>query len=66
MIGPFIHNKDPMYAKAGGLYLWFYGTSFNVGFLEVFFWVKTRNSSWRHSRHRLILPSLSKKFSCGC
>ena len=38
--GPFIHNIDPIYAKVGGFYLWFYGTSFTVGFLEVFFWLK--------------------------
>lgn len=40
MPGPFIHNIDPIYAKVGGFYLWFYGTCFAVGFLEVFFWVK--------------------------
>ena len=40
MLGPFIHNIDPIYAKVGGFYLWFYGTSFTVGFLGVFFWLK--------------------------
>jgi len=40
MPGPFIHNIDPIYAKVGGFYLWFYGTCFTVGFLEVFFWLK--------------------------
>ncbi len=37
MPGPFIHNIEPIYAKIGGFYLWFYGTSFTVGFLEVFY-----------------------------
>ena len=40
MHGPFIHNIDPIYAKVGGFYLWYYGTSFTVGFLEVFIWTK--------------------------
>lgn len=42
MPGPFIHNIDPIYAKIGGFYLWFYGTSFTVGLLEVFYWVKRK------------------------
>ena len=40
MPGPFIHNIDPIYGKIGPFYLWFYGTSFTVGFLGVFFWLK--------------------------
>ena len=40
MPGPFIHHIDPIYAKVGCFYLWFYGTCFALGFLEVFFWVK--------------------------
>jgi phosphatidylglycerol:prolipoprotein diacylglycerol transferase len=40
MPGPFIHDIDPIYAKVGGFYFWFYGTCFTVGFLEVFFWLK--------------------------
>jgi len=45
MPGPFIHYLDPIYAKARGFYLWFYGTCFALGFLEVFFWAAL--SAWR-------------------
>ena len=39
MIGPFIHDIDPIFAEIGGFYLWWYGASYTFGFLVLFFWV---------------------------
>lgn len=32
MPGPFIHNIDPIIADVGGIYLWWYGLSYSLGF----------------------------------
>jgi phosphatidylglycerol:prolipoprotein diacylglycerol transferase len=40
MIGPFVHNIDPIFGKLGGFYLWWYGLSYTLGFLGVFFWLR--------------------------
>jgi phosphatidylglycerol:prolipoprotein diacylglycerol transferase len=40
MIGPYIHNIDPIVAKVGGFYVWWYGLSFTAGFLGIFFWLR--------------------------
>lgn len=42
MIGPFIHRIDPVVGEVGGLYLWFYGLSYTLGFLEVFLWFRSQ------------------------
>jgi prolipoprotein diacylglyceryl transferase len=42
MPGPFVHNIDPIYAEIGGVYIWFYGTSFTAGFLGVFLWIRRK------------------------
>lgn len=34
MIGPFVHNIDPVIASIGGVHLWWYGMSFTLGFLN--------------------------------
>lgn len=38
MPGPFVHNIDPIFAEIGGVYLWYYGLSYTLGFLGAFFW----------------------------
>jgi phosphatidylglycerol:prolipoprotein diacylglycerol transferase len=45
-MGPFVHNIDPVIGKFGGLYLWWYGLAYTLGFLGVFLWL-------RRSRRRL-------------
>ena len=40
MIEPFIHNIDPIFAKIGSFYLWWYGLSYTFGFLVLFFWLR--------------------------
>ena len=38
--GPYIHRIDPIIGQVGGVYLWFYGLSYSLGFLSIFFWFK--------------------------
>jgi phosphatidylglycerol:prolipoprotein diacylglycerol transferase len=40
MYGPFVHRIDPVFAEIAGLYLWFYGLSYSLGFLSIFLWFK--------------------------
>jgi len=35
MFGPYIHRIDPVLADVGGVYLWWYGLSYALGFLEL-------------------------------
>ena len=48
MIGPFVHHIDPVIGRLDGLYLWWYGLSYTLGFLEVHIWL-------RRARRRLEL-----------
>lgn len=40
MYGPFVHRIDPVFGEIAGFYLWFYGLSYALGFLSIFFWFK--------------------------
>jgi phosphatidylglycerol:prolipoprotein diacylglycerol transferase len=40
MYGPFVHRIDPVFGEFAGFYLWFYGLSYALGFLSIFFWFK--------------------------
>ena len=42
MIATFVHSIDPVFAKLGPFYLWWYGLSYTLGYLGVFFWMKRR------------------------
>lgn len=48
MFGPYLHSIDPIFGRVGGLYLWWYGLGYSLGFLEMFLFLK------RH-RERLAL-----------
>ncbi len=48
MFGPFVHNIDPIIGAVGGVYLWWYGLGYTLGFLHMHFFLK------RH-RNRLSL-----------
>jgi len=37
-MGPFIHNIDPIILEIGGIYLWWYGLSYCLGFLGIYLW----------------------------
>jgi phosphatidylglycerol:prolipoprotein diacylglycerol transferase len=40
MPGPFVHRIDPVIADVAGVYLWWYGLSYSLGFLGVYFWFR--------------------------
>ncbi len=48
MIGPFVHNIDPVIVTLAGVHLWFYGLSFTLGFLNAHLFL-------RRNRERLGL-----------
>ncbi|MDX1336018.1 MAG: prolipoprotein diacylglyceryl transferase [Gammaproteobacteria bacterium] len=41
MPGPFVHNIDPIIGQIGGMYLWWYGLSYTLGFLGLFHWLRS-------------------------
>jgi phosphatidylglycerol:prolipoprotein diacylglycerol transferase len=40
MLGPFVHRIDPVLLEIGGVYLWFYGLSYSLGFISIFLWFR--------------------------
>jgi len=44
MPGPFVHDIDPLIGQVGGLYLWWYGVSYALGFLEMHLWIRRRRA----------------------
>ncbi len=44
MIGPYVHHIDPIFAEVGGIYLWWYGLSYFLGFLETLWWLKRKRA----------------------
>ena len=41
MFEPFIHNIDPVIGQIGGMYLWWYGLGYSLGFLGLFSWLRS-------------------------
>ena len=40
MRGPYVHAIDPVFGELGGIYFWWYGLSYTLGFIGVFFWLR--------------------------
>jgi phosphatidylglycerol:prolipoprotein diacylglycerol transferase len=40
MMGPYVHRIDPVLADAGGVYLWWYGLSYSLGFLNIWWYLR--------------------------
>jgi len=40
MFGPFVNRIDPVFLEIGGVYLWFYGLSYSLGFISIFLWFR--------------------------
>lgn len=55
MLGPYIHRIDPVMGEMGGVYLWWYGLSYALGFLQMHLFL-------RRERDRLHL-TLKEVFS---
>ncbi len=47
MLRPFVHSIDPVIADIGGVYLWWYGLSYSLGFLGIFLWFRRARSRLR-------------------
>lgn len=50
MLGPYIHNLDPVFGQFGSFYLWWYGLSYNLGFAGLFFWILIHGKSMRMNK----------------
>jgi phosphatidylglycerol:prolipoprotein diacylglycerol transferase len=53
MIGPYVHNIDPVFGKLGGFYLWWYGLSYTLGFLGVFSWLRKNRINLSMDMHQV-------------
>lgn len=40
MSGGFVHQIDPIFAEVGGVYLWWYGLGYTLGFIETYLWLR--------------------------
>lgn len=40
MVGPFVHNIDPVLFSLGGVHFWWYGLSFTLGFLNAHIFIR--------------------------
>lgn len=40
MLGPYVHRIDPVLAGIDGVYLWWYGLSYTLGFLQIHWFLK--------------------------
>jgi phosphatidylglycerol---prolipoprotein diacylglyceryl transferase len=58
MAGPYIHNIDPVLADLGGVYLWWYGLSYALGFLHMSLWLQRRHAALRLTRREAQMLAL--------
>ena len=42
MLGPYVHRIDPVLVDLGGVYLWWYGLGFTLGFLQIHLFLRRR------------------------
>lgn len=45
MFGPYQHDIDPVFAEISGVYLWWYGASYTLGFLAAFLWLRANRAA---------------------
>lgn len=53
MLGPFVHNIDPVITSIGGVHLWWYGLSFTLGFLNAHLFIRRNRESMGLSQARV-------------
>ncbi len=44
LLGPFVHNIDPVIGQFGGFYLWWYGLGYTIGFLQMHLFLMRRRT----------------------
>jgi phosphatidylglycerol:prolipoprotein diacylglycerol transferase len=47
MTGPFVHHIDPVLARVGGVYLWWYGLGYAMAFTELLIYLRRRRDRLR-------------------
>ena len=50
MPGPFVHQIDPVITEIWGVYLWWYGLSYTLGFIGIHRWLSRGRNRLRLSR----------------
>ena len=45
MLGPYVHNIDPVIFSVGGVYLWWYGLSYALGFFNARLFLRRRRNA---------------------
>lgn len=58
VLAQFVHDIDPVLGRVGGLYLWWYGLSYTVGFLGVFVWLRRTRQRLAMSRGDVYVLSI--------
>jgi len=58
MIGPFVHNIDPIFGNIGGFYLWWYGLSYTIGFIGLFTWLRRSRYTLRFTMNQVYTLTL--------
>lgn len=58
MQGPFVHNIDPVIGQVAGVYLWWYGAGYALGFLSVFIWFQRQRERLNMTRSEVLSISL--------
>ena len=51
MLGPYVHDIDPVIGSVGGIYLWWYGATYTLGFLVTLFWLRANRAALRLEVH---------------
>jgi phosphatidylglycerol:prolipoprotein diacylglycerol transferase len=49
MLGPYVHRLDPVLGEVGGVYLWWYGLSYTLGFLNIWWYLRRHRAVLRYS-----------------
>ena len=59
MFGPFVHDIDPIIAEIGGVYLWWYGLGYSLGFLHLHLFLRSRRFQLGLTAREVYTLSLS-------
>ena len=49
MFGPYVHRLDPILGEVAGVYLWWYGLSYTLGFLNIWWYLRRHRDALRYS-----------------
>jgi phosphatidylglycerol:prolipoprotein diacylglycerol transferase len=58
MLGPYIHRIDPILTGIGGLYFWWYGLSYALGFFQIYLFAKRHRGELALTRSETYVLTL--------